>query len=493
MTKEKKNENLQTRPPVVAVLGHVDHGKSSLLEAVKDLKITSKESGGITQHIGAYEIDHKGNKITFIDTPGHEAFSAMRLRGAKVADIAVLVIAAEDGVKDQTKEAIKYIREADIPMVIAINKIDKPESDPERVKRELSSEDILVESMGGDVPSAEVSAKEGKGITDLLEVINLVAEMEELKGDFSKKAEGVVVESYLDSKRGPVATLLVRDGVLNKGDVLGTSFALGKVRIMEDFQGEYIEKATPSMPVIVLGFNNVPSVGDQFKIYDSLVKAEENIKRGEKKLSFSKEGQKCLNLILKADVLGSLEAIEDILRNLPQEEIGLNILRADVGDITESDVKLAEGSNAKIVGFRVKADNVAKNLISRSHVSVMNFDVIYELIQAVRDFSKKMEEPKETRIDLGEIEILEVFLQDKKRQIIGGKIKKGLIERGGKVEVLRKKEKTGEGKIVGLKRNEKDITSAKEGTECGILFEGDVEIERGDYLKVYKIEKRKSE
>ncbi len=493
MTDDTKNKNIQTRPPVVAVLGHVDHGKSSLLEAIKDLKITSKESGGITQHIGAYEIDHKENKITFIDTPGHEAFSAMRSRGAKVADIAILVIAAEDGVKDQTKEAIKYIKEADIPMVVAINKTDKPEADPEKVKRELSSEEILVESMGGDIPSVEVSAKEGKGIKDLLEVISLVAEMEELKGDLSKKAEGVVVESYLDSKRGPVATLLIRDGILNKGDILGTSSTAGKVRILEDFQGNQIEKALPSMPVIVLGFNEVPSVGGRFKVCDSIEKSQENIKKEEREMPSPKEGQKALNLVLKADVLGSLEAIEDILKNLPQEEIALNILRAEVGDITESDIKLAESSNAKIVGFRVKTDKVAKSLISRSHITLMNFEIIYELIQAVRDFSKKMEEPKETRVDLGEAEILEVFLQDKKRQIIGGKVKKGIIERGGKVEIFRKKEKAGEGKIAGLKRNEKDITSAKEGTECGILFEGDIEIERGDYLKVYKVEKRKSE
>jgi len=493
--KEQKN-NLQTRPPVVVVLGHVDHGKSSLLEAIKDLKITVKESGGITQHIGAYEIEHKGKQITFIDTPGHEAFSAMRSRGAKVADIAVLVIAAEDGVKEQTKEAISHIKKAGIPMIVAINKIDKPEANPEKVKRELSSEDILVESMGGKIPSVEVSAKTGKGIPELLEIILLVAEIEDLKGDISKPAEGAVVESYLDSKKGAVATLLLRNGILKKGDILGTSFAVGKVRILEDFQGNSIEKALPSMPVIVLGFEDVPWVGDKFKAYNNLEEARENLEKEEASLPepiVLEPDKKILNLVLKVDVLGSLEAIEEILKNLKQEEVVLRILKAEVGDINESDVKLAEGAKAKIVGFRVKADTVAKKLASRLNISIMKFDVIYELVQAVREFFKKMKEPKEVRVDLGEVEILEIFLIDKKRQIIGGKVKSGEIERGARVEVYRKKEKAGEGKIAGLKRGEKDVQSVKEGSECGLLFEGDVKIEQGDWLKVYKKEKKKIE
>jgi len=265
----QKNK-FQPRPPVVVVLGHVDHGKSSVLEEIKDLKITDKESGGITQHIGAYEIEQNGKKITFIDTPGHEAFSAMRSRGTKVADIAILVIAGEEGVKPQTEEAILHIKKAGIPMVVAINKIDKPGADPEKVKRELAGKDVLVESMGGKIPSVEVSAKTGKGILELLEIILLVAEMEDLKGDVSKPAEGVVVESYLDPKRGPTATLLLQNGILKRNDVLGTSFALGKIKIMEDFNGDSISEASPSMPVIIIGFEKVPGVGEKFTVFPDI-------------------------------------------------------------------------------------------------------------------------------------------------------------------------------------------------------------------------------
>ncbi len=497
MAKEKEQKNnLQTRPPVVVVLGHVDHGKSSLLEAIKDLKITTKESGGITQHIGAYEVEHKGKQITFIDTPGHEAFSAMRSRGAKVADIAVLVIAAEDGVKEQTKEAISHIKKAGIPMIVAINKIDKPEADPEKVKRELSSEDILVESMGGNIPSVDVSAKEEKGITDLLEMVSLVAEIEDLKGDISKPAEGAVVESYLDSKKGAVATLLLRNGILKKGNILGTSFAVGKVRVLEDFQGNSIEKALPSMPVIVLGFENVPWVGDKFKVYNNLEKARENLEKEEvlsPEPTVLEPDKKILNLVLKVDVLGSLEVIEGVLKNLPQEEVILRILKAEVGDVNDSDVKLAKGAKAKIIGFRVKINPIAKSLALREKITIINFDVIYELVQAVRELFKKMKKPKEVKVDLGEVEILEIFLIDKKRQIIGGKVKSGEIKRGAQVEVYRKKEKAGEGKIVGLKRGEKDIQTVKKGSECGLLFEGGIKIEQGDWLKVYKKEKKKIE
>jgi len=279
MTKEtqEKKEGLQMRPPVVVVLGHVDHGKSSILEAVKDFKITAKEAGGITQHIGAYEVEHQGKKITFIDTPGHEAFSAIRSRGAKAADIAILVVAGEEGMKPQTKEAIFHIKKAGIPFIVAINKIDKAEANPEKVKRELSQNDVLVESMGGKIPSIETSAKTGQGVEGLLELILLVAEMEELKGDVEKPGEGVVIEAYLDAQRGPTATLLLRDGVLQQGDIVGTRSTSGKVKVLEDFQGNLLEKALPSTPCIVLGFENVPQVGEKFEVYSDLELAQKYI------------------------------------------------------------------------------------------------------------------------------------------------------------------------------------------------------------------------
>jgi len=340
MEQEQKEKFI--RPPVVVVLGHVDHGKSSILEAIKDLKITSRESGGITQHIGAYEIEHQNKKITFIDTPGHEAFSAIRARGVNVADIAILVVAADEGVKPQTIEAINHIKSINLPLIVAINKIDKPEADPERVKRELMKYDIVVESLGGKIPSVNVSAKTKKGINDLLEMILLMAEMENLEADISSIAEGVIIESYLDSLTGPTATIILQKGILKKGDIIATQSAFGKVKILKDFQGKIIEKCLPSMPAIVIGFESVPIVGEIFKTFEAIEKAKENIKKEEIKDNPKKieniEGKKVLNLILKADVFGSLEAIKKSLESIPQEKVILNIIKEEVGDINESDI-----------------------------------------------------------------------------------------------------------------------------------------------------------
>ncbi|HDL75025.1 MAG TPA: GTP-binding protein, partial [bacterium] len=332
----KEKQKLITRPPVVVILGHVDHGKSSILEAIKDLKITEKESGGITQHIGAYEVEHNGKKITFIDTPGHEAFSAMRSRGSELADIAILVVAAEEGIKPQTKEAIEHIRKTGIPSIVAINKIDKPQADPEKVKRELSKEDFLVESLGGKIPSVNTSAITNQGIPELLELILLIAEMEELKGDILKPGQGVVIESYLDPKRGACATLLLRDGTLKTMDIVATSTTLGKIRTLEDFQGNIIKKATPSVPAVVTGFQRPPQVGEKFEVFQNIETAQKYLEKKKRKkekreIVFIEPGKKVLNLILKSDVLGSLEAIEQVLKNLPQEKVGLRILKKEVG------------------------------------------------------------------------------------------------------------------------------------------------------------------
>ncbi len=494
------------RPPVVVVLGHVDHGKSSILEAIKNLRITAKESGGITQHIGAYEIEENGKKITFIDTPGHEAFSAMRSRGAKVADIAILVVAAEEGIKPQTEEAILKIKEAGLSPIVAINKIDKPEADPERVKRELAKKEMVVESMGGKVPSVNVSAKTGEGIQELLEIISLISEMEDLKGDLSKKGEGTVIESYLDANRGPTATILLRDGVLKVGEIIGTPSSFGKIKIMENFEGKPVKKAFPSMPVVVIGFGMVPGVGEKFKVYQSLEEAENEIIKEEKKNQGQnievldiKEGQEVVNLILKTDVVGSLGAIEEVLKSLPQEKVFLRILKAEVGNVSESDIKLAIGAKAKIVGFRVKINPIAKSLAERKKITVMNFEVIYELAQAVRNLLAKKVGQETVRIDLGKVKVLQIFRNEKSRQIIGGRVIDGEIKVPSFVEIFRlslqtrEEEKIGQGKIIGLQRDKKKVTEIGKGFECGILFQGETKIEEDDILNFYIEEKQKGE
>ncbi len=518
-----ESQKITTRPPIVVVLGHIDHGKSSLLEAIRDFKITSKESGGITQHIGAYQVEEKGKKITFLDTPGHEAFSQMRSRGAKVADIAILIVDAAEGVKPQTKEAILHIKKTGIAAIVALNKIDKPESDPEKIKRELSQEDFLVESSGGKIPSVNISAKNKKGISELLELILLTAEMEELKAQPEKSGEGVVIESHLDSLRGFTATLLLTDGHLKTGDIVGTNSAFTKIKKIEDFQKKSLEKAIPSDPVIIFGFNQSPGVGEKFKVFPDLTKAEDYLKASKEKegkekkepvkVSEEDNQKKTLNLILKTDVLVSKEVVEGILNSLTQEKINTNlkiktdsdsdrkesfdtkidlkVLKSEVGNINESDIKLALAGQAIILGFRVKMDPTAKKVAEREKIKVITFEVIYDLVERVRKIMEKIVQPKEIRVNLGKLKVLSKFLTEKNRQIIGGKAIEGEIRKGSKIEVFREKQKIGQGKIINLQRNKKDAFSVSKGEECGILFEGNTAIEKGDILLFYVIEKVK--
>ena len=491
----EKRENLISRAPIVVVLGHVDSGKTSILDAVRKTHVAEKETGGITQHVGAYEVELQGKKITFIDTPGHEAFSAMRARGAKVADIAILVVDGVAGVQDQTKEAITHIKKAGIPMIIAINKIDRPEADPEKIKRELAKENILVESIGGKVPSVEVSAKTGKRIGDLLELILLVAEIENLKGDISKPGEGVVIESYLDSHRGPTATLLLRDGILKPGEIVGTFSTFGKIKMLENFQGKKIEIAYPSMPVISIGFEDVPRVGERFKVFGTIEEAQNNIPKVEKEekreVFLITPDKKVLNLILKTDVLGSIEPIENVLKGLPQEKVILRILKAEVGDINESDFKLAQSAKAKILGFRVKITPVAKSLAEREKIKILTFEIIYDLVRAVRELMEKILEPEIVRIDLAKLKTLLIFWTEGSRQIVGAKVLEGEVKKGTKIEVIRGEEKVGQGKLINLQINKKDVEKAIRGQECGILYEGDAKIQEGDILVIFTKEKRK--
>ena len=493
----------------MVVMGHIDHGKTTLLDQIRKTHVVEKESGGITQHIGAYQVvlpdtkdgKEQGKKITFLDTPGHEAFSQMRSRGAKVADIIILVIDAAEGLKVQTKEVISNIKKFEIPAIVVLNKMDKPGVDPERVKRELLKEGMSVESMGGKIPTVEASAKTGKGIPELLEVISLVAEMEKLTADVKKPGQGVVIESYMDNFRGPTATLLLFEGTLKTGDIVATPSAFTKIKNLENFQNKVLDRAFPSDPVIIFGFNQAPKVGEEFKVFPDLTQAQNYIQSSKDSQLPAKEalpnsankdsGAKTLNIVLKTDVAGSSEAIEGILKNIPQEKVSLRILRSEVGNINESDLKLVKGGRGLILGFRVKTDSSAKKILERERIKIMNFDVIYDMVEEIRTLMERALEMESVRNDLGKLKVLIKFFKEGNRQIVGGKVIEGEIKRGSLIEVTRDGEKIGEGRMVNLQRDKKDAESVSKGQECGILFEGGTEIQEGDILNIFTREKKR--
>jgi translation initiation factor IF-2 len=505
LTQEEAPEEEKTpRAPVVTVMGHVDHGKSSLLEAIHDVDITSKEFGGITQHIGAYRVRHKERQYVFLDTPGHEAFTLMRARGAQVTDIVVLVVAADDGVMPQTIEAINHCKAAGVPMVVAINKMDKPGADPDRVKRELSAQGILTEDWGGDVVSVQVSAKTRQGIEELLEMIALVADMLALRAAPDQPASGTVLESRLDRARGPVATVLIQDGSIAVGDLFLCGATYGHVRGMFDDKGNRVEKAGPSMPVEILGFPEVPAVGALFQGMSDEAKARQVAafrKEQEKAKSLRttkvrldnvfgaiKQGEiEELPLILKADVQGSLEAISQKVQEVTSDEVKMRVVHQGVGAISESDILLASASNALVIGFNVRPERKAVDLAKNEGVEIHLFTVIYDLMDRLKQALTGMLKPIQEEVVLGHAEVRDIFKISKVGTIAGCLVTDGKILRTSQIRLLRDNVVVFTGKVASLKRFKDDASEVKEGLECGIGLENYNDLKPGDVLESFEI------
>ncbi|HTP48109.1 MAG TPA: translation initiation factor IF-2, partial [Casimicrobiaceae bacterium] len=495
----------QPRPPVVTIMGHVDHGKTSLLDYIRRTKVAAGEAGGITQHIGAYHVETPRGIITFLDTPGHEAFTAMRARGAKATDIVILVVAADDGVMPQTKEAIAHAKAGNVPIVVAINKIDKPEANPERVKQELVAESVLPEEYGGEAQFVEVSAKTGKGIEDLLEAILLRAEVLELKSPKDALAKGIVIESRLDKGKGPLATVLVQSGTLKRGDVVLAGAVFGRVRAMTDEAGRSVQAAGPAIPAEIQGLSDVPLAGEEVLVLGDERKAREIalFRQGKfrdvklaKQQAAKLEGMfaegaesevKTLTLIIKADVQGSYEALAGALVKLSTEEVKVNIVHAAVGGITESDVNLALASKAVIIGFNTRADVAARKLAEHSGVQIRYYNIIYEAVDDVKAALSGMLTPERKENQLGLIEVREVYRISKVGTVAGCYVLEGLVRRGSKVRVLRDNVVIHDGELDSLKRFKDDVREVKAGFECGLSVKGYSDIEKGDQLEVYEI------
>ena len=503
LLKKDKERDLKTRPPVVTVMGHVDHGKTSLLDSIKKTHVTQSEAGGITQHIGAYTVNLAGKKITFLDTPGHEAFTSMRLRGAQTTDIAVLVVAADDGVMPQTIEAISHARSAEVPIIVAITKIDKPEANPERVKQELMNENLLAEEWGGDTIVVGVSSKTGEGIDELLEMILLVAEMRELKANPNRRAIGTIIEANLDKAKGPMATILIKNGTLRFGDSIVSGVCSGRIRAMQDDKGKQVKKAGPSMPVVVLGLNEVPNAGDTIyavnddKTAKAIADKNAEITR-EKRLSqttkisldnlfekISEEDVKELNIVVKADVKGSVEALNQSLLKLSTDEVKISIIHSGVGGINESDVTLASASNAIVIGFNVRPNINAIELAKAEDVEIRTYRVIYEIINDIEQAAKGMLDPDIVEEILGRCEIRQTFKLPNNQMVAGVYVLNGKILRNSKVKVLRDDVVIHEGDIASLKRFKDDTKELATGFEGGLVIDGFNDIKEGDLLESY--------
>lgn len=523
---KQAKKNLQSRPPIVTIMGHVDHGKTQLLDAIRHTDVIATESGGITQHIGAYQVEIRPKdesqsrggkagrgilrqtqddsaltrKITFLDTPGHEAFSAMRAHGANITDVVVLVVAANDGVKPQTQEAYSHAKEAKVPIVVAINKIDLPDADVEKTKRQLADIGLLPEGWGGKVPMVEVSAKLHQNIDKLLEMILLVADLEDLKADPTLPADGVVIESHMQAGRGPIATILIQEGTLHLGDSIVIGQTYGKIRIMENYLGKKNKEATPATPIRVAGLQDLPDFGDRFlvvendKIAKELVKTK-TIKRkvisiGELSRDIREGKVKELKIVLKADVAGSLEAIKNSLKNISTAEVKIDVIHEGVGDVTESDVNMAVASEALVIGFRVKAQTDVMNLANRENIKISIYEIIYQLLDDLAAALSGLLEPEIIETEIGRLQVLAVFKTSKNEKIVGGKVTTGRIENGVEARIFRDRVDVGIGKITNLQQNKKDMTEVMEGFEAGLKIETPIKILVGDSIECFKKEER---
>lgn len=485
-------KNLQSRPAVVTILGHVDHGKTTLLDTIRKTSVAAGEVGGITQRISAYQVKKRGQLITFIDTPGHEAFSAMRQRGTSLADIAILVVAADDGVRPQTEEVIAYLKEKKLPVIVAITKIDKPETNIARVKQELAERDILIEEWGGKFLCVEVSAKTGKGMDDLLENILLVTEVEEFRADAKRDGLGVVLESHLDPKRGPLATVLIKTGTFKIGQDILAGRVSGRIRRIEDWTGKPVTQGLPAAPILISGLDTVPGANDVVQVMNAKMQSKLAASREKNVKSLSAEdNRKKLRLILKADTQGSLEAIEQILGTYYSDEVSIALIGTGVGNITESDIKLAETSDTIVYGFTVEATSVAKRMAEEKNVEIKTFKIIYELVDDVKARMETMLSPETIRTDWGTLEVLALFKTGKKDMIIGGRVLSGTVNNKTLLEVMRGESVIGRGALANLQQNKVDVNEAKKGEECGITFDGETKIKVGDTLLCFSEELKK--
>jgi len=499
--------SLKPRPPVVTILGHVDHGKTSLLDAIRKTRVAAGEAGGITQHIGAYQVERDGQKITFIDTPGHAAFTAMRARGAQVTDIAVLVVAADDGVMPQTVEAINHAKAAGVPIIVAINKIDLPAANPDRVKQQLTEYGIVVEEYGGDTVCVPVSAATGQGIGDLLEAINLVAEISELKANPNRPASAVVIEAELDPHRGPIATVLVQRGTLRQGDAVVVGETSGKIRAMLDDTGKRVKEAGPSTPVVILGLEDVPEAGDRLRVAADEKVARQIVEERKRQREAQEQTQharvnldtlfneisagklKELIIILKTDVRGTAEAIKGALERLSTPEVKIRIIHAATGPVTDNDVMLAEASNGIIIGFNTRVEPGAKKRAEAGGVEIRTYNIIYQLLEDIEKALQGMLEPVYKTVVDGHAEVRAVFKSSRVGQIAGCYVTDGVVRRGSLARVLRGKEEVWKGRCEGLKRFQDDVREVQAGYECGIVISGFDKFQVGDVIEFYHEER----
>ncbi len=501
----ENNSLLKPRPPVVTILGHVDHGKTSLLDAIRQTEVAAGEAGGITQHIGAYQVEKKGRLITFLDTPGHAAFTQMRARGAQGADIVVLVVAADDGVMPQTREAIAHAKAARVPLIVALNKVDKANANPDRVKQQLAELELVPDDWGGNTMVVSVSARQKQGIDDLLEGILLVADSNEIKANPGGKVIGTVIEAELDKSKGVLATLLVQNGTLEAGDIVVAGTAYGKLRAITDYKGKPIKKAGPSTPVAVMGLSGMPSAGDIFQVVDSEKEARnivsertdaaKALSQTKKKVSLEdlfanvQAGEaKGLNLIIKADVQGSLDPIVNELNKLGEGEIGLHILHAETGNIGNNDVMLAAASKAIIIGFNVQADVDGRRLAEKEGVDIRLYEIIYRMTEDIEKALNGMLKPKLVEKVLGRAQVLDVFTASKFGKVAGCKVTDGELRRGARVRLLRGTDMIYEGDLSSLRHEKEDVKEIRQGFECGVGFKSFNDIQPGDQLVCYIVE-----